>query len=73
MTAATTAMVRITAATSKGSMKSVNNARASQVVLGMSAAAAASAAIGVWTSVLTPISAQISTSISTATTNPTGR
>src|SRR5688500_2533258 len=73
ITAATTAMVRITAATSNGSMKPVNNARASQVVLGMLAAAAASVANGAATIALIPIRVSISASITTATSRPTGR
>src|SRR5687768_6112124 len=73
ITAATTAMVRITAATSNGSMKSVNSARASHVVLDTSAATAASAASGVALIALTPISARISSSITTATSSPIGR
>ena len=68
-----TATVRITAATSNGSMKSVNSARASQVVFGTSAATAALSASGTSAAARTPISARICTSMTTATTSPTGR
>src|SRR4249919_64514 len=70
MTAAITAIVRITAATSNGSMKSVNSARANQVVLGTSATLSAK---GVALAALTPIRVSISASMTTATMSPSGR
>src|SRR5207342_2919716 len=76
MTAAITAMVRITAATSNGRRKSVNSARASQVVLGTSVLAAAIAMLSANGETLRarmPIRTSISTSITTATSRPTGR
>src|SRR5690606_21038895 len=75
-TAAITATVRITAAVSNGSRKSVNSERASQVVLPGSPSATARAALsanGTAARPRTPISTRISASIATATTNPTGR
>src|SRR5690606_11104775 len=73
VTAATTATVRITAATSNGSRKSVNRRRAIQTVFGTPAASTASGANGVSTKAMTPISESSSTSITTATTRPMGR
>ncbi len=65
----------MTAANSNGSRYSVNNVRASQVMLDVSAATAAalSAGNGVAERALTPIRISICTSIATATMRPTGR
>src|SRR5690606_28015932 len=73
VTAAITATVRITAATSNGSRKSVNRRRAIQTVFGTPAASTGSAANGVSMKAMTPISESSSTSITTATTRPMGR
>src|SRR5690606_8111049 len=73
VTAAITATVRITAATSNGSRKSVNSRRAIQTVFGTPSASARFGANGVSTKAMTPISDSSSSSITTATTSPTGR
>src|SRR5690606_34172314 len=73
VTAAITATVRITAATSKGSRKSVNRRRAIQTVFDTPAASTGSGAKGVSTKAMTPISDSSSTSMTTATTSPIGR
>src|SRR5690606_11723755 len=72
VTAATTATVRISAATSNGSRKSVNRRRATQLTLFPPAASTGSTPNGT-VRALTPIRVSISTSITTATSRPTGR
>src|SRR5690606_13321593 len=71
-TAAITATVRISAATSNGSRKSVNRRRATQATLLPPDASTASTPKGT-VRALTPIRVSISTSITTATSSPTGR
>src|SRR5690606_21339504 len=72
VTAAITATVRISAATSNGSRKSVNSRRAIQLTLLPPTASTSSTPNGT-VRALIPIRVSISTSITTATSRPTGR